>query len=76
MKNIKKEEYKKYIIIKKIPGLKEMGTLLGEEEIDLFINDPKKVNNIIKKDLTPKKSKKEKPQKNKYNYLLLIIRLK
>ena len=53
-----------------------MGTLFGEEEINLFINDPKKVNNIIKKDLTPKKSKKEKPQKNKYNYLLLIIRLK
>ena len=53
-----------------------MGTLFGEEEIDLFINDPKKVNNIIKKDLTPKKSKKEKIQKNKYNYLLLIIRLK
>ena len=26
-----------------------MGTLFGEEEIDLFINDPKKVNNIIKK---------------------------
>ena len=63
-------------MIKKIPGLKEMGTLFGEEEIGLFINDPKKVNNIIKKDLTPKKSKKEKLQKNKYNYLLLIIRLK
>jgi hypothetical protein len=28
-----------------------MGTLFGEEEIDLFINDTKKVNNIIKKDL-------------------------
>ena len=53
-----------------------MGTLFGEEEIDLFINDPKKVNNIIKKDLISKKSKKEKLQKNKYNYLLLIIRLK
>ena len=26
-----------------------MVTLFGEEEIDLFINDPKKVNNIIKK---------------------------
>ena len=63
-------------MIKKIPGLKEMGTLFGEEEIGLFINDPKKVNNIIKKDLIPKKSKKEKLQKNKYNYLLLIIRLK
>ena len=46
-------------MIKKIPGLKEMGTLFGEEEIDLFINDPKKVNNIIKKDLTPKIRKKK-----------------
>ena len=53
-------------MIKKIPGLKEMGTLFGEEEIDLFINDPKKVNNIIKKDLTPKKSEKsEKPKNSK-----------
>ena len=40
-----------------------MGTLFGEEEIDLFINDPKKVNNIIKKDLTSKKSKIRKTSK-------------
>ena len=40
-----------------------MGTLFGEEEIGLFINDPKKVNNIIKKDLTSKKSKKRKTSK-------------
>ena len=39
-------------MIKKIPGLKEMGTLFGEEEIDLFINEPKKVNNIIKNSYT------------------------
>ena len=48
----KKEEYKKYNVKKKIPGLNEMGTLFGEEEIDLFINDPKKVNNIIKNSYT------------------------
>ena len=53
-----------------------MGTLFGEDEIDLFINAPKKVNNIIKKILHLKNRKKEKLQKNKYNYLLLIIRLK
>lgn len=29
-----------------------MGTLFGEEEIDLFINGPKKVNNIIKNSYT------------------------
>ena len=63
----KKEEYKKYNVKKKIPGLKDMGlivcTLFGEDEIDLFINDPKKVNNIIKKDLIQKKSKKRKTSK-------------
>ena len=52
----KKEEYKKYNVKKKIPGLKDMGlivcTLFGEDEIDLFINDPKKVNNIIKNSYT------------------------